>query len=203
MRFRVLWTEFSSSSSLTQCLIFSSSAILRGIYSRVILFQFSPYSCGRNGPARTQFVDTNILSCWHKFSVVDLDSIENMSKFLSFSKETFFWFDLLLLILRLITMLKLRSWWSWYWEEIAELKIKLFKGARSRYFWSEEFAIFWPKMTSLGPGIGTEKLIWVQIPRLYTAYPPPTPPQQPNIDRCIKRPPRRFKHADLSRFFHR
>ena len=34
--------------------------------------KLSPDSPGRNGLARTQFVDTNILSCWHEFWVVDL-----------------------------------------------------------------------------------------------------------------------------------
>ena len=52
------------------------------------------------------------------------------------------------------------------------------------FFWrggDGEFALFWPAITSLGSGIWTEKMIWVQIPRLC----PASPPQQLNIDRCI------------------
>ena len=127
-RLRVLWTKFSSSSSLKQCLMFSS-ATLCGIYSYVILFWFSPDSSRGDGPAWTQFVDTNIVSCWQE--ILSCSSWQklgcwkmDMSKCLSSAKKPFFSFHLLLLILRLITMLKFRSWWSWYQEEIVELKIK-------------------------------------------------------------------------------
>ena len=83
----------------------------------------------KRAPARTQFVDTNfslltrILSRW-SWQVLGSWNFD-MGKCLSSSNENFF--DFLLLILRLITMLKLRSWWSWCWEEIVELKIKLLK----------------------------------------------------------------------------
>ena len=55
--------------------------------------------------------------------------------------------------------------------------------------WSEEFALFWPRMTFLVPGTWTEKQIWVQIPRLCPASlpppPPPPPPQQLNIGALV------------------
>ena len=55
---------------------------------------------------------TRILSCW-SWQVLGSWKLD-MSKCLSSSKETFF-------------VLKLRSLWSWCWEKIVELKIKLLK----------------------------------------------------------------------------
>ena len=64
-RLQFLWTKFSSSLSLTQRLILSWSAILRGIYSRVIrdilsFIQTLPAETGQLVPNLL----TRILSCW-------------------------------------------------------------------------------------------------------------------------------------------
>ena len=53
---------------------------------------------------------------------------------------------------RLITMLKLRSWWSWCWEEIVELKIKLLK-LTGKQCWR------WDKFVELG----IKLLVLIQI----------------------------------------
>ena len=102
---------------------FELCKVYRTLYHRLTEKQFWKWPgisswCLREISSQLKPRERNSNNLYVKFWPSNLPILQQRNFFLS-------WF--LLLILRLITMLKLRSLWSWCWEEIVELKIKLLK----------------------------------------------------------------------------